>query len=462
MVSKYFIILLSLIVSSAFCQTRTKWDKVIEQIENNLVSIEYYEEINSSGSISNGNKIKRNLNGVVVDSSGLIMTSSSIYKATLDFSGGHPFGSDTPPTDISVRIPSGEIHDASFIGKDDDKNVAFIKLNEPVKLNEIKFGANNKYKIGQEIFLAYQLDEQYKYQLMVLQKTINSVVDGPPQKLLCEARLSNNKFGIACNSVGTPIGIFYEQNIDFSFDQNPSEPAFVEILLTNSFAELITNPPRYEKKNTSRKKWLGVNMQPFTRNLAKYFKDENVQGILINTVLEDSPAERAGLKIGDVIVELNGGKISAESVSDMQVFRNAVRESGGDVTSLKIWRKGKILDLKVELAEVPISQYLADEVSNELLGFSAKELTKDIILAKQLNFDVDGVWISRVERAGWADLSGLNVGDLLLKVDNKDLQDLDQLNKYLDEFEKDKPKYISFFVKRRSETRFLFIKTNFN
>lgn len=459
---KFCLLVLFIAVSFISAQSTDTWQKVIKQVEHNLVSIEYYEEMNSSGSINNGNKVKRTVNGVVVDSSGLIMTSASIYKATLGFSGGPLFGSSVLPADISVRFLSGDIFDASFVGKDDDKNVAFIKIDEPIKTRGLRFYQALDIEIGQEIFLVYQLDEKYNFQIMLLNKTINSILEGPPKKILSEAQIANDKFGIACDLKGTPIGIFSEQEMRYSFDYDRVVPAFMEILLAESFIGLIKNPPKYEKKNTSRKNWLGVNIQPFTRELAKYFRNVAIHGILINTVLEDSPAEKAGIKIGDVITEYNGIKVAAENNSDMEVFRSAVREFNGVVSSIKIWRNGKISDLKVEMAEVPISQYLADEVSNQVLGFSAKELTKDIILAKQLSFDVNGVWISRVERAGWADLSGLNVGDLLLKVDNKDLQDIEQLNKYLHEFEKDKPKYISFFIKRRSETRFLFIKTNFN
>ncbi len=462
MVFRFACISVFLVFTSVSAQSQNTWNKIIEELGKNFVSIEYYEEVNSSASTTNGNKIKRKLNGVLVDSSGLIMTASSIYKATLGFSGGPQFGSTTVPTDITVRFQSGKISDASFVGKDDDKHVAFIRINEPVETSKLSFEGNSDYKVGQDIFMVFQLAEQHKYSLMVLKKTINSIIYGPPKTILSDAQLSQNKFGVACNSEGSPIGIFYEQGAHYSFDYNPSLPTFVEIMLAESFNDLIKDPPKYEKKNTSRKKWLGVNMQPFTRELAKYFNVGDVEGILINTVLDESPAKKAGIKIGDVIIEINGIKIAAEANTDMQVFRNTVREFVGDRASVKIWRAGKILHLKVELAEVPISQYLADEVSNELLGFSAKELTKDIILAKKLSFDVNGVWISRVERAGWADLSGLNVGDLLLKVNSKDLQDLNQLKDLLQDFEMEKPEYISFFIKRRSETRFLFIRTNFN
>jgi len=83
-------------------------------------------------------------------------------------------------------------------------------------------------------------------------------------------------------------------------------------------------------------------------------------------------------------------------------------------------------------------------------------------MRKQLEYDIEGVWISKVEQAGWADIAGLQIGDLLIKVNDKALQNLDQLKNYLKQIDNEKPEYISFFIKRGAETQFLFIKTNFN
>jgi serine protease Do len=439
------------------------WQKIYNLANENIVNIEYYEELESSGSIINGNKIKRNIMGIIVSKDGLVLTSSSIYKAKLGFSGTPHFGTSTPPSDISVRLNSGEKIKAEFIGKDDDKNVAFIKLQKPVNNNGISFSAPTPYAIGQKIFIVFQLDEEYDYEIMILEKNINSIFPGPPQKLISDVT-PQAEFGLVCDMEGNPLGIIENSKMTsgFSFDFRPAVKNFVQISLASGFTDLIKNPPKFERKNTSRKKWLGVNMQPFTREMADYFNADSVRGILINTILEESPAEDAQMEEGDVITVFNGVPIRAENNNDLQLFRNMIREFNDEKAELTIWRKGKYLRKQIELAELPISQYLADEVSNKLLGFTAKELTKDIILAKQLSFDVNGVWISKVERAGWADLSGLTVGDLLLKIDNEDLQDIKQLDDYLSKIEKSKPKYINFFVKRRSETRFLFIKTNFN
>ena len=92
---------------------------------------------------------------------------------------------------------------------------------------------------------------------------------------------------------------------------------------------------------------------------------------------------------------------------------------------------------------------------------SVKELTQDIILAKQLDWETEGVWVSRVERAGWADVSGLQVGDLILKINSQKISGLDDIKQIFDSIETEKPEYLSLFIQRGTDTQFLFIKTNF-
>jgi serine protease Do len=453
-----------MLICPLFAQDFSNWQNIKDRAENNLVSIEYYEEIQSAESISQINKIRKTLSGVIVDSAGLIMTSSTIFRAKMGFSASSHYGPAHPPKDIKVRLKSGESVNAVFVGKDDDKNIAFIRTAKPLGKAVDFYTKKLTKKIGQKIFLVYQLGEKYNYQIMILERVINSIIPGPPDKLLTEIGTQNISFGLVFDPDGKNIGILYSTAAGFSAPYNyaPRPSRFGEVILPETFSGLINDPPTYKKKNTTRKKWLGVNMQPFTRQLARYFNAEKYNGILINTVLKGSPAEKGGLQVGDVLLQFNGIKLKSEKNADLAVLRNLVRESGEESVEVKVLRDAEIKSFKIKLTAVPISQYLADEVSNELLGFSAKELTKDIIMAKQLDYDTNGVWVSRVERAGWADLSGLRVGDLLVKIDNDDLQSIHQLDTFLNRFEKEKPSYVSLFVKRQSETRFLFIKTNFN
>ncbi|HES59726.1 MAG TPA: PDZ domain-containing protein, partial [Caldithrix sp.] len=169
-----------------------------------------------------------------------------------------------------------------------------------------------------------------------------------------------------------------------------------------------------------------------------------------------------GLLAGDIITAIDNVEVAAEKDSDLEEFRKLIREQKDSNVIFKVFRDTKLFDVKVELGATPISQYLADEVSNETLGLSVKELTQDIILAKQLDWEMEGVWVSKVERAGWVDVAGLSVGDLVLQINDKSVSNLDSVNECFQKIENEKPDYVSFFIKRDSGTQYLFVKTNFD
>jgi serine protease Do len=443
------------------------WDKKVKNVQDKIVIIEYYEQIISFEAIVEKERSKKQITGIVVDDSGLIMTSSSIFKANLEFSSVvSMFGQAEKPTDITVKFHDGKTVPAEFVGKDDDKELAFIRLNKSDNIKLVEFEKKSDLKLGSEILVIQHMTEDFDYEVVVYQRRINSVISKPQKKYICENNMKAlSQFGLVLNDDGDAIGIINsKQHLpEMSFDM--PEFAFnqpVEIVLYDSFSELIAEPPVFKEKETARKKWLGIYMQPFDRKMAAYYSNDDLKGVLINTVITDSPAEKAGLRSGDIITAIDNVNVSAEKDSDLEEFRKLIREQKDSDVVFKVFRDSKIIDIKVELGDTPISQYLADEVSNETLGLSVKELTQDIILAKQLDWETEGVWVSKVERAGWVDVAGLSVGDLILQINDKPVGNLDAVKECFKKIENDKPDYISFFVKRDSGTQYLFVKTNFD
>ena len=442
------------------------WSDAIKDNRDKVVVIEYYEQLNSVETIVDKGRVKRYLTGIIVDDSGLILTSSSIFKPNLEFSTPQSFyNSYQLPSDIRVKMADGRYIPAQFVGKDDDKRLAFIRLKTKEKIEPVEFSAKHNLQLGSPVLIIQHLPNRYDSELMVSKRMINAVLKQPFPRFLCENNISSlSDFGLVLNAKQEPVAIIrssgYNSVPSFGFDDgNGYEP--MEIIPYEQFKELIKNPPVFKKKETKRKKWLGIYMQPFTRKMAAYFGQDSLSGILINTIFDKSPAQKAGLQIGDVLTRLDGRPLKAEEDKDLEEFRRIVREHESDKIVFTVFRNGRFLDISVTLGEAPISSYLADELSNALLGFSAKELTQDIIIAKQLEYDTEGVWVSKVERAGWADVAGLQVGDLLLKINEKKISALSDLKTCFEKIERDKPEYISLFIKRGSETRFLFLKTNF-
>lgn len=115
-------------------------------------------------------------------------------------------------------------------------------------------------------------------------------------------------------------------------------------------------PYKYMKSRgecCSDRAWMGVEMQKLTEQLGQYFKVKDGKGVLISSVVDDSPAQKAGLKAGDVIVKMGDEGIAARS--DVKEF--LCEKKAGDEVVVSVIREGKTKDLKVVLAEAPEKDY---------------------------------------------------------------------------------------------------------
>ncbi len=443
-----------LILISCVAQAGNNWPAIVRQSRPYLVQIEYYEAMDSPESLSKKREVKRQLSGILFGNDGLIITHASIFPAQLNFLNASLYGSSELPRDITVRLADGKIVPAVFVGKDDDYHVAFIRLNMKSPPPGLKFNTRYQAHIGDELLLLHLLNSSYQNAPHLQALRINAVQQQLRPVYLADGETRALTFGLVMNTRGVPMGVAYTR----TGSSGTSASGLIRLRMASDLKELLKKPPVYTRKKRDNKKWLGITMQPFTRAMARYYKADSVNGILINTVMEGSPAQQAGLQIGDVITRLGGTRVAAEKYEDMDDFRDRVRSFPGDSALVRFWRDGVLHQTLVHLTATPISQFLADSYEIKSLGFSAKALTKDILLAKNMDFDTRGVWISHVERAGSADLAGLRIGDILLKINNHSIETLENLKTAVEKIERGKPGYVSLFIRRGAETQFIFVK----
>jgi serine protease Do len=236
-----------------------------------------------------------------------------------------------------------------------------------------------------------------------------------------------------------------------------------QIVPAEQFLPLFENPPKFvTQKGGSGKSWLGIQMQILTEDMSAYWNLKEKNGIIINKVLPGSPAEKAGLKAGDIILSFGDLQINSYDKKNLDILRDYVRNlPEGNVTA-EILRNKKSRKATVYLESAPKSRFLAEEYSDEFLGLGVKELTQDYILNNDLEFDTEGVWVSRIEDAGKASLAGIDVSDLILKINDKEIKDLEDFAESTKDLENSKLDYIQVFLKRQGKTRFVFIKTLLN
>ena len=172
--------------------------------------------------------------------------------------------------------------------------------------------------------------------------------------------------------------------------------------------------------------YLGVVIQQLTRELAESFDIDQSQGILVSQVNEDSPADRAGLKTGDVIVEYRG-----RPVRDIGNFRNRVAQTKpGSRESMVVIRNGERKEIKVKIGELgedtPLAQ--ATAASADKLGLSVQTLTPE--LAQQFNAKPgQGVVVTQVKPGSIAAIAGIKTGNVVLEVDRKPIDSAAAFNR---------------------------------
>jgi len=176
--------------------------------------------------------------------------------------------------------------------------------------------------------------------------------------------------------------------------------------------------------------YLGVSIQELTQDLAKQFGAADAKGVLVSDVLADSPAKRAKLERGDVLVEFDG-----RAVENPTQFRNLVAQTPiGKTVRVRILRGGKARDLEVAIAEQPkaMAQSEGDDeaASGEtrsagaFAGMDVREVTPELARRFNLREQHVGVLVARIAEGSPAGEAGLQVGDLLTEINRKPITGL--------------------------------------
>jgi serine protease Do len=178
---------------------------------------------------------------------------------------------------------------------------------------------------------------------------------------------------------------------------------------------------------------MGVAINDVTPENASFFHMTNASGALISQVDPDSPASKAGLKVGDIITELNGKKM--DNSGQLQAAISAHRP--GDKVSVGIFRDGKTTSIPVTLESI---NKKSEEASNTgsgsghgkaLWGVGLQNLTPDLRDQLQLPSDVKGAVITNVVPGSPADNAGLSRGDVIESVNRKPVQNADDVKREL-------------------------------
>ncbi|HKY07743.1 MAG TPA: PDZ domain-containing protein, partial [Candidatus Binatia bacterium] len=209
--------------------------------------------------------------------------------------------------------------------------------------------------------------------------------------------------------------------------------------------------PQLRGKGKVVRGYLGVLIQKVTPEIAESLGMEKSQGALVANVSKDGPAEKAGVKVGDVIVEFDGKEVRDSGDLPIIVARTPVDKK----VRMKVLRDKKETILNVAVGELKDEEVVATAPEKGELGLTVQRLTPQ--MAESLGLErVEGVVVTAVEAASAADEAGIRRGDIIVEVDRKSVRTVDDYKKAIAGVRKGRG--VLFLVRRGDSTLFLALK----
>lgn len=348
-------------------------------------------------------------------------------------------------TDIKVLLQNGDSYPAEVIGTDPKSDLALLKIEPDTKLPAVKFGDSDTLEIGDWVLaIGNPFGLGHTVTAGIISAKGRSLGLGSYDDFIQTDAAINpgNSGGPLFNFDGELIGVNTAiiaggQGIGFAIPVNMTKNVVTQL---KDGGKVVRG-------------WIGVYVQQVTPEIAESLDLNDDEGALVADVTEGGPAAQAGVKRGDIIVELNGNKI--EEMSDLPKL--VADYTPGTNTKLKVIRDGKEKALNIKLGELPeqgtqLSSRASDEDTEQSLGIIVQDITPQI--QNRLGLESpSGVVITNVNPNSPASESGLSRGDVILEVNKKQITNLDDYRKQIDAAEKGKS--ILFLIQHGTNTTYV-------
>ena len=351
-------------------------------------------------------------------------------------------------TGIQVKLADGRELAAKVVGRDPKTDLALLKV-EATGLPVVPVGDSNALQVGEPVMaIGNPFGLEQTVTTGIVSATGRVIGSGPYDNFIqTDASINpGNSGGPLINARGEVIGI----NTAI-FSQRGGSVGIGFAVPSSLAKSVITQLVEHGKVERG---WLGVSVQPLTKELAKGFKRNDAAGALVASVVAGSPAERAGVKPGDIIVEFAGKKVAKSGDLPSLVAEARV---GNDVPVVVV-REGKEVRLTARIARLEEEEAakVADvEVDGKnKLGLSVQPLTPP--MASELGLQVrEGVLVRDVAAGSRAGEAGIRAGDVIVEVDRQPVRTVEELKAHVDNQVKGAPMVL--LIRREGGTMYVAI-----
>lgn len=354
--------------------------------------------------------------GVIVSSDGYILTNNHVVENA---------------NEIMVDLSNGETYEGEIIGRDPQTDIAVVKI-DANDLQSIEIGNSDQVRVGEMVLaigspLGDHLAHSVSMGIISAKERAIGIIEqgaGYESFLQTDAAINpGNSGGALVNMDGELVGI----NSAIASRSGGSDG--IGFAVPSNLARNIMESLIQDGKVV--RAYLGILGGDIDRTLARGLGLDSNQGVIINNVEPDTPAEEAGLREGDVIRTLNG-----KAIQSYANFRTTIATSNpGDEVTLGILRDGNAMDVEVELGEldreVMASNQANDEDMEKSLGFRVDELTPDIARQLDLRPGQRGVVVTDVSQGSNAFRQGLRRGMVITRVNKEPVEDVSDFSEQI-------------------------------
>jgi len=354
--------------------------------------------------------------------------------------------------EIKVKLIDKREYHAEIIGRDPKSDIAVIKI-QAEELVEIKLGDSDKLRVGEWVLaigspFTENLSHSVTAGIVSALGRSNIISDVNYEDFIQTDAAINpgNSGGALVNLNAELVGI----NAAIATGGFERSNRGVGFAIPSNMIKKVMNDLISEGRVI--RSWLGVYPQDLDHATATAMGLDNRDGALIGDVVENSPAGKAGIEIGDIITSFNNKTITGSSH-----LRNIVSSSTPGkryvVEMLRDGKKKKYYITLEELPEEPIALAATEKEYESELGFIVEEVNSRIRREYNLQKGIDGVIVSEIERGSKAFSAGLRPGDVIIRVGRKNVDNVEVFYDLLDEESRENT--VLFLVKRGDISRFL-------
>jgi Do/DeqQ family serine protease len=340
--------------------------------------------------------------GVIIDGKkGLILTNAHVINKT---------------GTVKVVLQDEREFEARIVGADPDSDLAVLRIDSEQRLPSIKMGSSDDLMIGETVIA---IGNPFGFSHTVTTGVISALnrsIRGDDRVyhdfIQIDASINpGNSGGPLLNINGDLIGIntaIYAkaQGIGFAIPIGKARKIISDLI---QYGEVI-------------QAWIGITVQKMDEKLARYMKTSEKSGVIVTSIEPKSPAKKAGLHEGDIILSVADKKIV--DVSDYESVTKSL--AAGDIMEADIWRDGKKQTITVKTSIFPVE--MAEDLAFRLLGIKVADLTPK----NRQTFRIDaheGVVISQIEKNSYLASIGARSGDVIRQLDDLTIQNSDDFKK---------------------------------